>query len=107
ELGPGEYFSIGALLEKRAPGPDYVALRDTFCYQLHAEDFELLLSRSTRFREFATSYLASLLRDSRKLLRMHVSAYAAEETSASRSLRSLVKRAPVCCGPDTPIEDAL
>ena len=107
ELGPGEYFSIGALLEKRAPGPDYVAARDTFCYQLGAADFEVLLSRSARFREFATSYLASLLSDSRRRLRMHVSAYAGEETSASRSLRSLVTRAPICCAPETTIEDAL
>lgn len=107
ELGPGEYFSIGALLEKRPPGPDYVAARDTFCYQLSAGDFQALLSRSARFREFATSYLSSLLRDSRRRLRMHVSAYAGEETSASRSLRSLVKRPPVCCEPGTAIEDAL
>jgi len=107
ELGPGEYFSIGALLEKRAPGPQYVATRDTFCYQLQSEDFRALLERSARFREFATSYFASLLRDSRRLLRMHASAYAGEETSANRSLRSLVQRAPVCCAPQTPIGEAL
>lgn len=45
-LGPGECFSVGALLEKRATGSDYTAALDTFCYQLPAGDFAALLDRS-------------------------------------------------------------
>jgi CBS domain-containing protein len=107
ELGPGECFSVSALLDKRAVSPAYVAATDVFCYQLTADDFQVLLTRSARFRDFATSYLSSLLRDSRRLLKMHASGYAGEETMANRPLRSLIARTPVCCKPDTPIEVAL
>jgi len=47
-LGPGECFSVGALLEKRPVTSPYVAAADTFCYQLTAEDFSTLIHRSTR-----------------------------------------------------------
>ena len=107
QLGAGECFSVGALLGKRPVGPAYAASSDVFCYQLPADDFQSLLARSARFRDFSTHYLTSLLRDSRRLLRMHASAYAGEETLASRSLRSLVRREPVRCTPETSIEDAL
>lgn len=107
ELGPGECFPVGALLENRRVSPIYAASSDVFCYQLRAEDFQSLLDRSPRFRAFATRYLASLLRDSQRLLKMHTSAYGSEEALASRSLRSLVTREPVWCSPDSSIEDAL
>ncbi|MGZ8211303.1 MAG: DUF294 nucleotidyltransferase-like domain-containing protein [Burkholderiales bacterium] len=106
-LEPGECFPIYALLEKRATTSTYVARADTFCYQLPAEAFSVVLDGSARFREFATTYLSSLLRDSRRLLKVHISANAGEEQAASRSLRSLIQRPPVTCTPDTPIGDAL
>ena len=47
-LGPGECFSVGALLEKRPVTAPYVAAADTFCYQLAAEDFYAVIHRSAR-----------------------------------------------------------
>jgi len=107
ELSAGDCFSVGALLEKRAAGPAYVAATDVFCYQVPAADFQALLGDSARFRDFATAYLASLLRDSRRLLKMHASSYMGEESLANQPLRSLITRKPVCCPPETPIGEAL
>jgi CBS domain-containing protein len=106
-LGPGECFSVGALLEKRAVGSAYVAAADTFCYQLPATDFHVLLGRSPRFREFCTRYLSSLLRDSRRLLQMHFSSNASEQQAMNRALRTLVTRPAVSCSPQTPLGTAL
>jgi signal-transduction protein with cAMP-binding, CBS, and nucleotidyltransferase domain len=72
-LGEGECFSVGALLERRPTGSHYVAAGDPFCYELVCVDFRELLVRSPRFLGFATDYLTSLLRESRRLIRMHFS----------------------------------
>lgn len=106
-LAAGECFPVAALLGKRESSSTFTAEADTFCYQLPADAFEALLDRSRRFREFATGYLSSLLRDSRRLLKNHVSDRAGDEQAANRSLGSLIRRAPVTCAPDTPIGEAL
>lgn len=106
-LGPGECFSIGALLEQRPVTSAYVAVADTFCYQLPAAAFTELRHRSPRFQDFATSYLASLLRDSRKLLKMQSVSTASEQQAMSRPLRSMLRRTPLTCGTDTSIHNAL
>jgi CBS domain-containing protein len=106
-LGPGECFSVGALLERRPVASAYVAAADTFCLQLPAAGFHELLDRSPRFREFSTRYLASLLRESRRLLSMHQASLAAEQQAMGRTLRSLIQRAPVTCVPGSTIGDAL
>jgi len=106
-LGEGECFSVGALLEQRPTGSRYAAAGDTFCYQLTAADFRELLARSPRFQSFATDYLASLLRESRRLIRVHFSSTVTEQQAMNRSLRSLIQRRPMTCRLDTPIADAL
>jgi CBS domain-containing protein len=105
--GPGECFSVSALLESRPVITPYVAVADTFTYELGAAEFNELLGRSAPLREFATGFLASMLEESRRLLRLHHSAAAAEQQAMSRSLRSLVAREPVSCGPDTPVGEVL
>jgi CBS domain-containing protein len=106
-LGPGECFSVGALLEHRPVASPYVAATDTFCYQLPAADFRALLDRSPRFREFCTRYLGSLLQESRRLLRMHNASLATEQQAMGRSLRSLIGRPAVTCPPHATIGAAL
>lgn len=106
-LGPGECFSIDALLEKRATGATYSAIVDTFCLAVPATDFDHLLQTSPRFREFSTRYLTSLLRESRRLLAMDFAGTASEQYGMSRTLRSLIARAPVTCLPETTLRDAL
>lgn len=106
-LGPGECFSVGALLEKRAVMSPYIAATDTFCYELPAERFQELLERSPVFNAFATRYLTSMLRESRKLLRMNFTSAAAEQQAMNRPLGTLVARTPVTCSPQTNIGDVL
>ncbi len=105
--GAGEAFSVGSLLERRPVRSTYTALKDTFCYQLPADDFRALLDRSARFRDFATRYLASLLQESRRLHQIEAATAAGDEQTANRSLRSLVQREPVSCTPRTSIGEAL
>jgi len=106
-MGPGECFSIGALLEQRPVTSAYIAMADTFCYQLPAAAFTELMHRSPRFQNFATAYLASLLRDSRKLLKMQSVSSASEQQAVSRPLRSMLRRPPLTCRTDSSIHDAL
>lgn len=106
-LGPGECFSVGALIEQRPVTSAYQAAADTFCYQLPVAAFTELMHRSPRFQDFATSYLASLLRDSRRLLKMQAASNTSEQQAMNRALRSLLRRAPVTCSPETSIHDAL
>lgn len=106
-LGPGECFSVGALLERRPVASPYIAGGDVFCYQLPAADFEPLLARSARLREFATRYLGSLLRESRRLLSMHRASLATEQQAMGRSLRAVITRPAVTCAPEATIGEAL
>lgn len=106
-LRPGESFPIGALLERQPGESGYTAAADTFCYQLPAAAFGELLHLSPRFQDFATRYLAALLRESRRLLAMQAVSLAGEQQAMNRPLRSLVRRPAVCCAPDTPIGEAL
>ncbi|MFN7086847.1 MAG: DUF294 nucleotidyltransferase-like domain-containing protein [Burkholderiales bacterium] len=106
-LGPGECFPVGALLEERPVNSTYIAATDAFCYQLAAADFRELLRRSPHFQHFATDYLTNLLRESRRLLKVHHSSAASEQQAMNRTLRSLIRREAVKCTPQTPIGEAL
>jgi CBS domain-containing protein len=106
-LGPGECFSVSALLENRPVMAPYTAVADTFCYELPAAHFPGLLDRSPVFREFTTAFLASMLRESRRLIKLNFVAASGEQQTMSRPLRSLVTRPPVTCAPETPLGEVL
>jgi len=106
-LGAGECFSVGAMIEKRAVMSPYVATSDTFCYELDAVHFPELLRRSPVFSAFATRYLASMLRESRRLVRIGSASAAAEQQAMGRPLGSLVARGVVTCPPEAPIGEVL
>jgi len=106
-LGPGECFSVSALLENRPVISPYAAASDTFCYELPAEKFPELMDRSPVFREYATRYLTSMLRESRKLIQLNFTSSSGEQQAMNRSLRSLVTREAVTCALNTPVEEAL
>ncbi len=106
-LRPGESFSVGALLERRAVTHLYSAAEDTFCYQLAAADFHELLQRSPHFHAFCTRFVTSLLQQSRRQLQMQYSGITSEQQTMNTSLRTLIKRPPLSCGPDTPVAQVL
>ena len=104
-MGPGECFPLGALAGERATVYTYRAEADCFCWELPAEDFHKLVERSARFRAFCTSHLATLVEQSHRALR----ADAGEGVAGGmlRPLREVVSRAPVSCGPETPVREVL
>jgi CBS domain-containing protein len=106
-LTAGGLFPFDAMIEKRAPRSAFTAVADTFCYQLDADRFAALLERSPRLREYTNDYLGTLLRDSRRMLKVELAAGANDEQIANRPLHALIKRSPVTCAPDTSIEAAL
>lgn len=106
-LGAGECFSVSAMLERRAVMSPYTAVADTFCYELPAGKFRELLDRSPVFREFATSYLATMLRESRRLIKINFVSDAGEQQAMNRTLGSLIKREVVTCMPQTAVGEVL
>jgi CBS domain-containing protein len=106
-MGPGECFSVSAMLENRPVMAPYTAIADTFCYELPAELFPELLNRSPVFREFTTEFLTSMLRESRRLIKLNFTSTTGEHQAMSRTLRSLVTRQPVTCSPQTPLGEVL
>ncbi len=106
-LSAGECFSVSALLEKRPVMAPYTAITDTFCYEFPAARFPELLGRSPVFREFAMRYLTTMLRESRRLIKMNFTSATGEQQAMSRTLRSLVTRPAVTCAAQTPVEEVL
>ncbi len=106
-LGPGECFPIGSLAAQRASTNCYVAVEDSYVFQLPADDFLELMRISPEFHLYCTRYIASLLNQSRQQLQATFSQRAAEQQTMTASLGQLLKRGPVCVQPDTPTRQAL
>ena len=106
-LGPGEGFPIGAISAERPSTNAYVALEDSYCFQLPAADFLKLLEISPSFQLFCTRYIASLLNQSREQLQVQFAQRAAEQQTMTTSLAQLATKAPVFVGPETPTRSAL
>ncbi|MGE5490841.1 MAG: DUF294 nucleotidyltransferase-like domain-containing protein [Actinomycetota bacterium] len=106
-LGPGECFPIGAVTAQRASTNAYVALEDTFCYQLPAEDFLKLMTMSPEFNLFCTQYIASLLNQSRQQLQIQFAQRASEQQTLNSPLSGVGARSPITVTPETPIRAAL
>ena len=106
-LGPGESFPIGAVTAGRPSTNTYVALEDTFCYQLPAEDFMTLMATCREFNLFCTRYIASLLQQSRQQLQQQFSQRASEQQTLNSQLVNIGSRSPVSVAPDMPLRKAL
>lgn len=106
-LGPGECFPIGAISAQRPSTNSYVALEDSFVYQLTADDFLALMKLSPVFQLFCTRYIASLLNQSRQQLQATFSQRAAEQQTMTTPLSQLLKHELVLVKPDSSIRTAL
>lgn len=107
ELNEGECFPLGALLSHRPVAGVYRASRDTFCYELPAADFHMLLDMSAPFRDFCTRRIANLLEHSKEIIQVQYTQSAAELQSLSSTLASLMRGTPVTCSPETPVKEVL
>ncbi|PKO36205.1 MAG: nucleotidyltransferase [Betaproteobacteria bacterium HGW-Betaproteobacteria-6] len=106
-LGAGESFPIGAVTAGRPSTNVYKAVEDTFCYQLPAEDFLVLLASSPEFNLFCTRYIASLLDQSRCQLQLQFAQRASEQQTLNSPLVGIGSRTPITVSPETPLRAAL
>lgn len=107
QLSPGECFPLGALLARRPVVNIYRASQDTFCYELDARHFDELVRTSIPFHDFCTRRIANLLEHSRRDMQAHYSLSSTEQQSWMSPLRSLVRRKPVHCSPQTSVLEVL
>ncbi len=106
-LGAGESFPIGAVTAGRPSTNTYTAMEDTFCYQLPAEDFMVLMTTSPAFNLFCTQYIASLLNQSRQQLQLQFAQKASEQQTLNSPLIGIGSRSPLMVSPDTALRAAL
>ena len=106
-LGAGEGFPIGSVTAGRPSTNVYLAVEDTYCYQLPAEDFLGLMASSPEFNLFCTQYIASLLDQSRRQLQLQFAQRASEQQTLNSPLVGIGSRNPVMVAPETPIRAAL
>ncbi|HNQ04222.1 MAG TPA: DUF294 nucleotidyltransferase-like domain-containing protein [Thiobacillaceae bacterium] len=106
-LHEGECFPIGALLGRRPVISVFRAQGDVFAHVLDATDFHQLVRDSEPFRDFCTRRLASLLEQSQRQLHATYATNTAQQQSLRSPLAGIPRRAPVTCGPDTPLREAL
>ncbi len=81
--------------------------RNTFSWELGAEDFRALLESSSRFRAFCTDHLAALLERSQRALRAEAAEGLTDSAGMLAPLRTALSRPPVSCLPQTPVADVL
>ena len=106
-MGTGECFPIGSVMARRASTNAYVALEDTFCYQLSAEDFAQLTQMSQQFNLFCTQYIATLLNQSRRQLQVQFAQRAADQQSMSSPLSAIITKEPISVGPGASIREVV
>lgn len=106
-LGPGESFPIGAVTAGRPSTNIYTALEDSFCYQLPAEDYLVLMATSPEFNLFCTQYIASLLDQSRRQLQAQFAQKASEQQTLNSPLVGIGARNPRAVQPQTPLREVL
>ncbi|MBI2312945.1 MAG: CBS domain-containing protein [Betaproteobacteria bacterium] len=107
QLAAGDCFPLGALVAKRPVASLYRATEDTTCFLLPAVRFQELLALSQVMQAYCTRRLAVLLERSKKIIQSQYSEAGAEQQSLTSPLSSVVRRTPVSCGPETPIQSVL
>ncbi len=107
ELAEGECFPLGALLAKRPVASTYRAGSDTFCYELAAADFSVLIGLSGPFRDFCTRRIANLLEHSKQVIQAQYSNSSVEQQSLASPLSAIIRRTPVTCSPQTTVRTVL
>ena len=88
ELEKGECFPLGALLARRPAFSVYRAGKDTFCFELAADDFHEMLGISEPFRNFCTRQIADLLEHSKQVIQTQYTHSGTERQSLSSPLSS-------------------
>ncbi|MBN9462708.1 MAG: CBS domain-containing protein [Burkholderiales bacterium] len=97
---PGEMLPVSALMAARPVMSTYRAAGDVFCWVLPKAQFDELQGRSPVFLDFCKRRMASLLELSHQSLQASYAAQATQWRTIEAPLESMLRRAPVTCGPD-------
>jgi CBS domain-containing protein len=106
ELVPGECFPLGALVDERPVRNVQRADGEVVCLTMQRAAFEELRDRSRVFDAFCRHRLGGLVEQARR----QVQAEAVRDlgdTSLNIALGEKALRAPLTCGPEAPIREAL
>lgn len=106
-LSVGECFPIGALSGRRKSANVYTAATALDVFLLSTAEFHQLIELSPAFGRYCSSYLSSLVSQSRQQLQAHFSQQAAEQHSLNTRLIDLIKRAPISVNTTAPIQRAV
>jgi CBS domain-containing protein len=107
EYAGGDTFPLAAIMAKRPVRHAYIAAEDSFCYEASADVVEALVQRSPEFHAFCTSRVSALLQQSYAVLQAQYAQRSSNQQSLGVTLRELVRREPLRCGPQEPLRAAL
>lgn len=107
EFEEGECFPLGPLLSKKPNGSQFIAMTDTFLYQIPAAHFYQLRQQSSVFRDYCEMRIALLLEESKRIIQGQYARSSNEQQTLSLPLGDLIRREPYSCSPDTPLSEVL
>ena len=107
DYSTGDTFPLAAIMAKRPVRHAYSAVEDTFCYEADAAVVDALVQRSPEFHAFCTSRVSALLQQSYAVLQAQYAQRSSGQQPLNATLRELVRRAPLQCGPDESVRNAL
>lgn len=107
EYGTGECFPVAEVVGKEPAGHLFVALEDSFCYEVGADDVETLMRMSEPFGAFCSNSVNALLLQSHAMLQTFHAQRSKRQQPMNAFLRDLVHTEPVSCPPGEKIKSAL
>jgi CBS domain-containing protein len=105
-LGPGECFPLPAPAAAYCTGR-FVATEDVFSFELTGERVEKLRLQSAPFREFITTELTAVRRESRSTTHLDLLGRTVNQGDLLEPLSGLIHREAVACAAATPIRESL
>lgn len=103
----GDLFPTSAVLAARPVSAAYEAVGDTLVLALPVAQVQALAASSVPFADFLNERIQQFLALSRQKLQADSAAQTLAEQSLESRLGDLVRKAPVCCPPQTPLREVL
>jgi CBS domain-containing protein len=107
EFDAGEAFPIAAVFGARATTLEYLAIEDTFTYEFDAAAVDALARASPEFQHFCTRHVDTLLQRATAQLREVFASTAFADQPMTRTLSSVIRRAPITCEAHATLQQGL
>ncbi|MFZ9428535.1 MAG: DUF294 nucleotidyltransferase-like domain-containing protein [Burkholderiaceae bacterium] len=107
EYAAGDLFPIAAFMGRRPVALTFQAHADTFCLRVPREAVEALAAQSPPFAEVLSRQMLRFIEVSRRAMQVEQASAALSSQGLERPLGALIRRAPLTCGPQESIEQAL